>query len=342
MASLASACSQFLTHCRYSKSLSENTVRAYDQDLTDFSAFAGAKSSISRINAGQIESYIQDLLGRRLLSAATAKRRLACLKVFFSWLEASKAISVNPLYRFPLTIRLPRRLPRTITREELRRVVIGSSTTSQATAHGRSIDHLPSTMYLAILLMASTGIRVAELAAIKLSDVDAAEGWIRIHGKGDRERTVYITNARLLRKLQVHVRMRLRTDPYSEPLIMAGIGRSMEPPTFRRRLHRVVKSVGIGRRITPHMLRHTAATMLIEEGIDIRFVQRLLGHQSISTTEIYTHVTDVSLRAALTRADVVRHVSAKTRRPPSGRIGQTTPSVATEKRSTKLPAMTRA
>lgn len=298
---------QFLKHCQYSKSLSDHTVRAYTQDLEDFRRFLGRPTTVEGITAQQVESYIQDLLGRRSLSPATAKRRLGCLKVFYAWANAAGHITTNPLRNFSIAIKLPRRLPRTITRDELRKILKATSTTTRGIKDSQVVGK--PVMHLGILLMASTGMRVAELLAIKLSDVDAEHGLVLIHGKGDRERTVFITDDGLRRKLQAQMQKRRRLNDASDRLLTTGSDRDITPSLFRSHLRRIVKTAGVARRITPHMLRHTAATLLIEEGVDIRFVQRLLGHQSISTTEIYTHVTDMNLRTALARADLIRSVS---------------------------------
>lgn len=311
MINIAEIGSRFITYCRYSKLLLPNTVRAYQQDLKDFARFIGPTVSVDALQGTHIEAYIHDIVGRRQLSPATAKRRLACLKVFFSWLKSSNNLQENILSQLDLPIRLPRRLPRTIARHEIRGLV-GSVKIPSAPKSVKNQLASTSTQ-LAIWLMLSTGIRIAELTAISLEDVDAANGSIVIHGKGARERTVYVTNTELRAKLQAYIRSQTSQRGPSARLFANYSGSPLTPSVFRARLRRVADGAGIKRRITPHMLRHTAATLLIEEGIDIRFVQRLLGHQSISTTEIYTHVTDMSLRAALTRADTYRLLSREER-----------------------------
>ena len=161
------------------------------------------------------------------------------------------------------------------------------------------------TTYLAILLMTATGIRIGELITLRLGDLDAAVGSIRVRGKGKRERTVYVANAALLRLLKSHVSGRQGIAPVDDPLFVNMRGRPLTTQALRQRIRKAAEAASIARRVTPHMLRHTAATLLIEKGVDIRFVQRLLGHASISTTEIYTHVSDVSLKDALSRADTI-------------------------------------
>jgi integrase/recombinase XerD len=105
--------------------------------------------------------------------------------------------------------------------------------------------------------------------------------------------------------------MRERISGASAPIFINRRGSKLHPQSVRLRLHRATKAAGLSRRITPHMLRHTAATLLIETGVDIRIVQRLLGHSSIATTEIYTHVSDETLRRTLERANILQVVSAR-------------------------------
>ncbi|BFI95495.1 MAG: site-specific tyrosine recombinase XerD [Rhodanobacter sp.] len=297
MQKLDSAAADFIAHCRHAKALSPHTVRAYTQDLADFSSFAIQERSINTIRDSDVEQYLQGL-NRRGLSPATIKRRLGCLKVFFRWLASTKAISDNPLEQFKLTIKQVRRLPRGISRMELRELVrVASSSTSLAPRCATD---------LGILLMATTGIRVAELVALRLGDIDTLDGQVRVHGKGSRERTVFVTNTDLLKRLKVHVTERLKASGIDGHLFVNQRGTQLTTAAFRSRVRKTCDASKVKRRVTPHMLRHTAATLLLEEGVDIRIVQRLLGHQSISTTEIYTHVADITLRKALIRVDLAK------------------------------------
>lgn len=299
MPTLVAAAGSFIDHCRYSKSLSPHTTRAYTQDLTDFRSFLGSKRAPGAITKNDVEGYVQDLR-RRSLSAATAKRRLGCLKVFFQWLESTAIISENPILNLKLTIKQARRLPRGISREDLRALVKQASSATSASAR--------TATDLAILLMATTGIRVAELVALRIADVDVLDGCIRVRGKGNRERTVFVTNPALLKRLKSHVVSRQKASRADECLFTNRRGLQLTAATFRAHLKEASGTSSITTHVTPHMLRHTAATLLVEQGVDIRVVQRLLGHQSISTTEIYTHVADMTLRKALVRADLASKI----------------------------------
>jgi integrase/recombinase XerD len=158
--------------------------------------------------------------------------------------------------------------------------------------------------------MISTGIRVGELCKIQVEDVSPDGATLRIHGKGSRDRVAYVTDSELQKELGRLAQQR-RTNGGVSALFINRYGSPIKPQSIRSKLRRSASEAGLTRRVTPHMLRHTAATLLIETGVDIRFVQRLLGHSSIATTEIYTHVSDEALRMTLERADVLRAIAAR-------------------------------
>jgi integrase/recombinase XerC len=168
----------------------------------------------------------------------------------------------------------------------------------------RAAEQAPTLTRLAALLLFSTGARVSELAAVKIADVDAELGIIRIVGKGDRERQVFVPNAIVRGLLACCIGLGSDKRQPHEPLLSLGGGRPASAAVIRSRVSSLAEGAAITRRVTPHVLRHTAATALLEAGVDIRFVQRLLGHRSIATTQIYTHVSDMALRSAVSAADV--------------------------------------
>lgn len=314
MSDLLAEQAAYLEACAHRRSLAPNTVRAYRQDLTDFLQHRGAHVSPQQVTGEDIFLYAEDLLRVRCLQHATAKRRLACLRTFFKWLTLTGAISHSPFDGIELTVRLPRRLPQVVSRSELQTI---SQATKSRIRNGQNghqdgrlqavpaVTDLGLTTYLAILLMAMTGVRVGELVGITLADIAISECQVRIHGKGSRERVVFLSNGAFVQLLNVYLKARLDNAPLTAPLLLNSRGRPLTDQALRLRLRRLAIQAGIRRRITPHMLRHTAATLLIEEGVDIRIVQRLLGHQSISTTEIYTHIADETLRRTLSETDPV-------------------------------------
>ncbi len=288
---------EFLEHCRR-KGLSLHTQRAYRQDLRDYGAWLRRIDGRDPLERDSVAGWISNLHDRRL-APASIKRRIACLKVTFGWLEDEERIASNVFHTLKTRIRLPRRLPRDLTKDELRALFARAA----AEARSRPNDVPRATLHLGLELLFATGVRIGELCGIRTGNLDIAGGTIRINGKGNRERRVYLVDERLRGSVESYLGVRRATRPLTDVLLVTARGTPAKPDYFRRRLHKLVDTAPIRRRVTPHMLRHSAATQLLEAGVDIRYVQKLLGHSSISTTEIYTHVSDVSLRDAIIRAN---------------------------------------
>lgn len=138
--------------------------------------------------------------------------------------------------------------------------------------------------------------RIGELINIKISDIDFDERLINIYGKGDRQRRVFLPNNNIYNLLRIYQLVRMTKTPTDDYLIINSRGSSVKTEFIRKLIHKNRRDAGINTHITPHMFRHSAATYLLESGVDIRYVQRLLGHQCISTTQIYTQVTDRKLQ----------------------------------------------
>lgn len=294
---------QFLQHCRR-KELSEHTIRAYELDLNRFQKFYSSKSTaIEEIEGTHIKDWV-DRLHLNGLSASSRKRHLACLKVFFSWAAEEGYIEVSPFHGLKLLIKLPKRLPRNIGESQLQALfkALEGIDASQGIAR--------QTLRLSLELLIATGLRISELCNIKLQDIDFSAGAIRVSGKGARERTAFILDDELKDMLLFYIGKRNEIITEGENLFVTPNGRSVTPDYIRRKLHQFTAEIGLKQRLTPHMFRHSAATLLLENGVDIRFVQRLLGHASLSTTEIYTHVTENSLKAALKEGNVRRRLKS--------------------------------
>jgi site-specific recombinase XerD len=285
------ACSGFLDYCRLEKHLALNTLAAYKQDLDEFRSFCG--TSTHCVSGDDLIRYAQHLREIRKLSPTTIKRRLACLRALFNSLVRQSVISSSPFAQVSLRITIPKRLPRCLGQDELK--VLASATASAR-----------DTTRLATLLLFATGVRVSELASVRVGDIDLEQRTVRILGKGSRERQVFLPNELLATLVRDYVSKHHGAPKLTDRLLL---NRRKEPASaacLRARLKNLASNAGIPRRVTPHMLRHTAATSLLEAGVDIRFVQRLLGHQSIATTQIYTHVSDVALKLAIANANVCR------------------------------------
>ncbi len=288
---------QFLQNCRR-KELSAHTIRAYERDLDKFRKFCTVHHVDAKtLEASHIKAWV-DTLHLAGLSASSRRRHLACVKVFCRWMEEEGLIEVTPFHGLKLHIKLPKRLPRNIGQNQLRQLF--NALDQIEPAHGMERQ----TLRLSLELLIATGLRISELCNIKLEDIDFAACTIRVSGKGARERTAFILSDELQDLLNFYIQRRAKILQVTDHLLVTPTGNAVTPDYIRRKLHKFTKEIGLPQRLTPHMFRHSAATLLLENGVDIRFVQRLLGHASLSTTEIYTHVSESSLKAALLGGNV--------------------------------------
>lgn len=292
------ACESFLEHCQSAVSLSVHTLRAYRGDLKCAKAFFGSQKVLENTDKDDLRGYIRHLREEKGFKESSIKRRIACLKLLFRWAIQESLIVSNPFDRLNERIRLPKRLPRALDTHHVRLLRKGVATSNVDS------DFCDICNKTAILLLLETGIRIGELTTIRVEDVSLSDRRITIHGKGNRQRLVYLLSASIYRPLSQYLARREKIAPDEAVyLFITPTGRSVRQHEIRASLREIVAETGIERHVTPHMLRHTCATQWLESGLDIRFVQKLLGHHSISTTEIYTHVSDLALRDALMRAN---------------------------------------
>lgn len=274
--------------------------------------FIGTATTIGSIDRTHLRGYLRHLFETRGLKETSVKRRVACLKVLFRWLELDEVIALNPFHRMDARIRLPQRLPRSLSHEEMRKL-LGTAALRlglqrpdgyKVKALKVAVRHTPFAEIVnlvALELLYATGVRVGELVAIGLPDLGLSEGQITVNGKGSRQRRVFLADLRLVRLVEAYLDRRQCQRPASASLLVTEAGRPTTTHVIRQKVRETAEAAGLTRRVTPHMLRHSCATHLLEAGLDMRFVQKLLGHRSITTTEGYTSVSDGSLRAALGR-----------------------------------------
>ncbi|HTV26952.1 MAG TPA: tyrosine-type recombinase/integrase [Xanthobacteraceae bacterium] len=283
------ACARFLDYCDRERQLAPNTLAAYAQDLGEFIRFFRGHR-VEQITGEQLVSYSRHLAAERKLAPATVKRRLACIRAMYACLRRQKLVQDTPFAAVDLRVRIPTRLPRCLGAGDVRTLL-------------REAERACRTTRLAALLLFATGVRVGELAAIRIEDIDFEQRSIRIFGKGSRERQVFLPDEAIATVVREYLIAEHQVRSESGRLLLNLRGRPASTACLRSRIKRLGQNAGLARRVTPHMFRHTAATALLEAGVDIRFVQRLLGHQSIATTQLYTHVSDRALRAAIIGAD---------------------------------------
>ena len=303
----------FLDQCRHGRNLSQHTIRAYTIDLKEFTKYVGAAIEVEDCDKEKMRAYLAYLYERGL-KETSIKRRMACLKAMWAWLEEEEYLEVNVFHRMRLRIKTPERLPKALTKREVSSLLAapakklgmrGSQDYELLRAfdvRGRTFKNL--TALVALELLFNTGMRVGELVRVRMSDIDLDDATIRVIGKGDRQRKVIIPDDMLHVLLTIYMEKRPCQKVPSDILLLTTQTYAATPQYIRRLVTECAESAKLGRRITPHMLRHTAATHYLEAGVDIRYVQALLGHQSISTTQIYAHVSDSSLKANIQGARI--------------------------------------
>ncbi len=298
MQTLNSAIRWFLGHCANTRRLSPHTLKAYKQDLSNLGLFVGTSGrdvALETLNRPLVQGWLARM---EEVKPRTIRRRLATLKSMFSALERNGIENSNPLEGFRNEIKVGNILPRTIARSTVRSLL--------HSAHYQPAKNRLATLRRAmetslIELLFATGMRVGEAVALDLGEVDMERLVISVRGKGNREREIPIMcdELRLALSCQIEARKADSAGPTS-PLFVNRNGNRVSDQSVRLILHRHAAMIG-GQNITPHMLRHTVATLLLEDGVDLRHIQLLLGHSSITTTTIYVHVSGKSQRQVLAR-----------------------------------------
>lgn len=295
---LALVLDEYAEHLRSERSLSEHTVRAYTGDIAQLLGHLDQSGhpDLSEVTRADLRRWLATL-GANGSARSTQQRRAAAARVFFDWCRRTERLDADPALglRSP---KLPRRLPVGLSRNEADELL--TAMIAYAAEDGGVVGQRD----VAILeLLYATGIRVSELCGLDLGDLDRDRQLVRVIGKGNKERSVPVgTPAWRAVDIWLGYRPTLRTDSSPEALFLGEKGGRINPRVVRRIVHRALTAVPGAPDLGPHGLRHSMATHLLEGGADLRSVQELLGHSSLATTQIYTHVTTDRLRAAFEQA----------------------------------------
>lgn len=281
---------EFLNYCRYHKKLSDKTIRAYKIDLSQYGVFS------NELSKQALWDYIEYL--NKKYKPKTAKRKLATLKAFIHFLLLQDLIDFNPFDKLETTIKEPLLLPKTIPLGVIAKLI---SFSYQQIVFAKSDYQIRSAVRnTAILeLLFATGARVAEICTLRLDNVDLLGNSVKFYGKGSKERIIPIENFAVLSILRKYHSLFEKEIPDSGYFFVNKLGRRMTEQSVRNMINFYCKQCGVDMHITPHMFRHSFATLLLEEDVDIRYIQRMLGHSSITTTQIYTHVTSAKQKEIL-------------------------------------------
>ena len=295
---LAEHLEAFVAHLRSVRGLSPHTVRAYRGDVTALLGHLAAAGGVglAGLDLAMLRSWLaaQHAAGS---SRGTLARRAAAARAFTAWAARDGRRSTDPGPR--LASPRPHRTLPAVLRPDQAAAALRASEAGAAQA-----DPIALRDYSVMELLYATGIRVAELCGLDLDDLDATRRLVRVVGKGDRERSVPygVPADRALRRWLAEGRPALVGPPTPAALFLGARGGRLDPRIVRTVVHDAVGSVPGAADIGPHGLRHSAATHLLEGGADLRSVQELLGHATLATTQLYTHVTVERLKAIHDRA----------------------------------------
>ena len=289
----------YLRHLRAQRNLAEHTVRAYRTDLVNLFCHLDrlGVESLAKVDLRALRSWLakQHTLGH---ARSTLQRRAAAARVFFAWAHETARVTTDPAanLRSPKSIRV---LPPTLEQATAARML------DEAIATAHETGGPVAARDVALLeLLYSTGIRVSELCGLNVDDLDRQRSVVRVLGKGSKERTVPVgvPAVRAVEAWLARARPQLITGDSGPAMFLGERGKRIDPRVVRRIVHRSLRLTEGAPDLGPHGLRHAMATHLLEGGADLRSVQEMLGHASLATTQIYTHVTNERLRAAFEQA----------------------------------------
>jgi integrase/recombinase XerC len=288
---------RFLRYLRVERNAAELTLKSYREDMLALEEYLrdarGGEPEAAAISTMDLRGYVAAMHEAGYAKSSIA-RRMASLRSFFRFAQREGHVSANPAK--PLRNPRPERvLPHCLTTDEIQRLLEAPSSRRPLGLRDRAILE---TMY-------SAGLRVGELIALRDQDLDLEAGLARVRGKGRKERLAHL-GSYALKALKQWLSVRQLATPDAAggtaPVFTNRFGRRLTTRSVGRMLEKLLARTGLDKRTTPHTLRHSFATHLLDRGADIRSVQELLGHKSLVTTQIYTHVSTAGLRAAYERA----------------------------------------
>jgi site-specific recombinase XerD len=302
---------QYVRWLIVTKDLSPHTIRAYNSDIAALGRHLGIRAFVDQIDRDCLVAFMEEQRATGL-SSTSIRRRASGLRGFCRWLLSRGLLASDPWVGATVAVGRSRKLPRILPTHELDRL-FPSLRDAAGVCEASDVDQMlqrpyAATTLLAVALIVATGVRVSELVSIDCQNIDLPGRSLRLVGKGRRERHVFLTNDWITGLTRAYLKTRSALGLKHRYLLFNSHYEPLTAPATRSRLAKAGRDAGLNARVTPHMLRHTAATQLIEAGVDIRYIQRLLGHASLATTEIYTHVSDRALRRVVSDADVLERL----------------------------------
>ena len=281
---------RYLERLRTVRNLSPHTLRNYRSDLLHFLQYLEAQQlTLTDVGRPAYRDYLGGLQADGI-APGSLRRRGSTIKSFFKQLHAENVLTSNPL-RLAGTPKIPQRLPGVLSVDEVEALIAAPDVNTPAGLRDRAV----------LEVLYGSGLRVSELVTMRLSSVDAENGMLRVLGKGNKERVALLGDHALI-AIEDYVengRPKLVHERSENWLWLNRFGGSLSARAVQLSVNRFAVAAGLPKSVHPHLLRHSFATHMIERGADVRVVQELLGHASVATTQVYTHVTESAKRAAI-------------------------------------------
>ncbi len=294
MNTLSNYITEYIEYCEYRKRLDVKTLKAYKIDLRQYENFCHCLSDC--FDKTVVDTFITSL--HKKYKPKTVKRKIASLKAFFHHLEYQELLSENPFTKLDVHFREAKLLPKTIPFHSIQ-TFLSTLYAQKEQAETEYQLHCCIRDIAVVELLFATGMRISELCSLKPSDIDLESNNILIYGKGSKERIMQLGNQEVIAALSLYQETFQKDMEVCGYFFVNRLQRRLSDQSVRFMINRYAALAGISQHITPHMFRHSFATLLLEQDVDIRYIQRMLGHSSISTTEIYTHVSSTKQKDIL-------------------------------------------
>ena len=277
---------QFRAYIIVEKNFSEHTAKAYVSDVLSFLIW-GEENNIENVDYNRVREYLR-FIHKYNYKKTTISRKISALRTFYKYLVRENFVEVNPVTSIS-TPKKDKNLPKFLSKDEVEQILNNVNIESPAGFRNRAI----------LELLWATGMRVSELSGLNYGDLNLEQNEIRVLGKGAKERIVLVSErAKTYLERYIHTARKLVAIGFEigelcedSPVFINNTGYRLNPKTIRNVINSIVEKISLSKKVTPHVFRHSFATHLIENGADLRVVQELLGHASISNTQIYTHIS---------------------------------------------------
>jgi integrase/recombinase XerD len=292
MYNLETASNDFFTHCKVEKNLSPKTLKAYQIDLKQLQKFLLERDysmDLSKISKVEIREYLGEISN---LKPKSIKRKIATIRAMFNYLEFEDKITVSPLRKMRIRLKEPKVLPRSLSINEVLEIFKRAYANKKNATKLSKYQKLEALRNIVVVeLLFGTGARVSEIANLKDENVDIPQGTIILKGKGSKERVIQICNVEALKALAAYRKaFNKQISKAQNYFLINRFGSKLSDQSIRIIIKNLTTQASLSKHVTPHWFRHSFGTLLLENDVDIKYIQLLLGHSSITTTQIYTHV----------------------------------------------------